>query len=437
MGRYVLFIIILSLGLLSNHWIITANAAGKEPPPPINYGEFIVSFFEYEHGTIEYELFELVKSDLEIIGFRTQTINVDLSNPIELFNQDPNVFFIIVFAVAEEENPTYTAKVYSRSVSDPKKFLDSSQLSLSSNINQYIVKQAEIAAIAETSDSEDPVSPDFDQQSLSLSALKDYRAGNYESAVEKYNKVLEIDPNQWRIHYYLSLSYHELGDAEKEWDHIQSGLEIDPQNELLLLSKGNIFFRAENYEEAQKYYLPMIDSIENGAASRFNLSLIYEREGKYKEARKILTEPSGLKWGTLDQRVISELQKLDQIEDRLKRNIYRTISVAGIFMLIFVICVIILRNRRKSQSEVENNMRRNSQLADKNVLLQTINERMDITELRELCFVLGLDWENLSGSTKNTKSISLIEHFSNRREMEKLQDEIGKLRPDLKFVIEQ
>jgi hypothetical protein len=63
--------------------------------------------------------------------------------------------------------------------------------------------------------------------------------------------------------------------------------------------------------------------------------------------------------------------------------------------------------------------------------LELIDQGMNISELQELCFVLGLDWDNLSGETKNAKAISLIEHFANRKDITRLREEIAKLRPDL------
>lgn len=61
------------------------------------------------------------------------------------------------------------------------------------------------------------------------------------------------------------------------------------------------------------------------------------------------------------------------------------------------------------------------------LLIETYN----LTELQRLSYYLGLDYEDLAGSTKNAKMLDLITYLERRGSLQQLLDEVKKQRPNV------
>ena len=66
-------------------------------------------------------------------------------------------------------------------------------------------------------------------------------------------------------------------------------------------------------------------------------------------------------------------------------------------------------------------------------LLRAINDSFSIDDLRDLCFELQLDFENLPGSAKKDKARELIIHFDRRKRINVLVTTFCELRPNVNF----
>lgn len=66
-------------------------------------------------------------------------------------------------------------------------------------------------------------------------------------------------------------------------------------------------------------------------------------------------------------------------------------------------------------------------------LKQSLNNIFSVDELRELCFDLGVDYDNLSGSRKTDKIIDLIAYFERRQNLDELISVCRELRPNLNW----
>jgi tetratricopeptide (TPR) repeat protein len=429
-----------------------------EAPPILEFDGFLVGFYEYEIDSSRYVLYDQIKNDLEAVGFHTVVSVVEVSNPRDIFAQQMELDFFIVLAITGDENQVFKAYVYSKWSENVEEKSSASEIELSNAIRDFLQNEAlNITLISYKTDTLEPVrktlqdhptilsenqtgtsTPEnflagLDQvESLKIEGLSKFQDGNFEAAAETFLKVLEIDHDQWSVHYYLSECYRKLKNPAKEWEQLQLGLEIDPENDYLLLLRGNYLYRMRNYAEAIVSYRALINT-EVETAARFNLSLVYEQTRKYAEAKEILEENQDLSWdGDLRYRRQEQLFKLEEIENQIKQDLRVKIaggSIAGTVLILAIVFGVKNKNsiiRRTAKSENHSNEAR-----DKKELLELIDQGMNISELQELCFVLGLDWDNLSGETKNAKAISLIEHFANRKDITRLREEIAKLRPDL------
>jgi hypothetical protein len=68
---------------------------------------------------------------------------------------------------------------------------------------------------------------------------------------------------------------------------------------------------------------------------------------------------------------------------------------------------------------------------DRTALRNALGSRMNLSELKTLCFDLGLDYENLAGDTKTDKVVNLISYFENRQQLERLVKAVQALRSDI------
>jgi hypothetical protein len=60
-----------------------------------------------------------------------------------------------------------------------------------------------------------------------------------------------------------------------------------------------------------------------------------------------------------------------------------------------------------------------------------LDTRFSMEELQEVCFELGLEWDDLAGGTRGAKARELINFLRRRGRLEALVDIIGRNRPDI------
>jgi hypothetical protein len=64
-------------------------------------------------------------------------------------------------------------------------------------------------------------------------------------------------------------------------------------------------------------------------------------------------------------------------------------------------------------------------------VLEVIEHRCSLEDLRNLCFYLGLDYDMLPGDRKMAKARSLIDHYDRRDDLTHLITQLVRIRPDL------
>lgn len=69
---------------------------------------------------------------------------------------------------------------------------------------------------------------------------------------------------------------------------------------------------------------------------------------------------------------------------------------------------------------------------DRQTLLDTLDDRLDAEDVRQVCFDLGLDWDNLVGEdTKRGKLRALIQYHERRASLPTLLARVASRRPDV------
>ena len=71
------------------------------------------------------------------------------------------------------------------------------------------------------------------------------------------------------------------------------------------------------------------------------------------------------------------------------------------------------------------------QLSDLKVLREIIARHFNLEELQLLCFDLGVDYENVTGQSKNNKALEIVTHCQRHNSINTLINLVKKLRPNI------
>jgi hypothetical protein len=65
------------------------------------------------------------------------------------------------------------------------------------------------------------------------------------------------------------------------------------------------------------------------------------------------------------------------------------------------------------------------------VLWILLRDRTSAEDLRNLCFLLDLDYDTLPGDGRSAKAREIVAHYERRKDLDALADALYQLRPDL------
>ncbi|MGJ3235936.1 tetratricopeptide repeat protein [Marivirga sp.] len=115
-------------------------------------------------------------------------------------------------------------------------------------------------------------------------ANKHYNDGEYQKAIQFYNKHLEMKPADEIAIYNRGRAYEELGQYEKAVNNFLKVIEIDPRNIGAYLSYGKHFYRQKDYENAAFQFEKAYKLNTNSTKSATLLARAYHKAGKVEEA---------------------------------------------------------------------------------------------------------------------------------------------------------
>lgn len=103
-------------------------------------------------------------------------------------------------------------------------------------------------------------------------------------SIHCYEKVIEIDPNYISAHFNLGIIYRELGDLEKEIICYEKTISIDPNHAKANNNLGLAFKKLGEYNKAKKYYENAIKIDPNLVEAHNNLGTIFSELGESDKA---------------------------------------------------------------------------------------------------------------------------------------------------------
>jgi tetratricopeptide (TPR) repeat protein len=147
----------------------------------------------------------------------------------------------------------------------------------------------------------------FMQTGSLLSSLKDT------TAVDFYQKALTAKPGDERAMFLTALAYQEKGNVDAALDLYEELITIYPDNKNALYNCGYLYMvELEDFEQAITYYRQAIVVDPGFVSAVYNLGRTYEATGRYEEAR--LQYRQALELETNYSLAIDGLNRLDKIQ---------------------------------------------------------------------------------------------------------------------------
>lgn len=106
----------------------------------------------------------------------------------------------------------------------------------------------------------------------------------FEKAVEEYNKVIKLDPDNAEVHINLGVIYKDKGDLDKAVEEYEKALAIDPHLEVGYNNLGVAYFLKGNYAEAIRHYQKAVEINPKNLESYVNLGIAYGMQKRSDEA---------------------------------------------------------------------------------------------------------------------------------------------------------
>lgn len=108
--------------------------------------------------------------------------------------------------------------------------------------------------------------------------------GNLTKAIGDFNKAIEINPNNAVAYFNRGNSYDELGKIDQSIGDYSKAIEIKPDYASAYNNRGNLYFKKGNYDKAITDYSAAIGLDQNYAYAYNNRGNAYYNQGKYTQA---------------------------------------------------------------------------------------------------------------------------------------------------------
>jgi tetratricopeptide (TPR) repeat protein len=112
-------------------------------------------------------------------------------------------------------------------------------------------------------------------------------AGNARAAAEAYQKALQLNPRDPKLHFNLSLALDEMGDFPSERKELERTLQLDPGVAVAQNQLGLLALRGGQQEEAERCFTKALAINPKFAEAQSSLGVLYSQQGKNEEAASL------------------------------------------------------------------------------------------------------------------------------------------------------
>jgi len=108
--------------------------------------------------------------------------------------------------------------------------------------------------------------------------------GEYKKAIKDYNKVLKISPNLEKAYNYRGGAWQMKGESDKAVEDYTKALEINPDNAVAYHNRGNVWGKKGNYDKAIEDFNKAAELSPREPAIYDNRGNAWSKKGDYKRA---------------------------------------------------------------------------------------------------------------------------------------------------------
>ncbi len=105
------------------------------------------------------------------------------------------------------------------------------------------------------------------------------KRGNAIKAIEEYENVLQLDPDNVETHNNLGVIYQEQGDLDKAFEHFQFVMTHNPEMDEVHNNLGVIYYLRGEHEKAMQEYQKALELNHDNLKCLINLGLVYKAQG--------------------------------------------------------------------------------------------------------------------------------------------------------------
>jgi tetratricopeptide (TPR) repeat protein len=147
-------------------------------------------------------------------------------------------------------------------------------------------------------------------------AVEDYRTGKFDSAIEKYQAVLQQDANSGEAYAGLARTYLKQEKVELAFETATKGVAQAPASWPAHTALGEVYFRQAKMPESEKEFLAGVNAPHPDARACLGLSRLYEAYSLHARARKMLERAHQLDSGDpeIQRRWARTLRRQEQID---------------------------------------------------------------------------------------------------------------------------
>ncbi len=118
----------------------------------------------------------------------------------------------------------------------------------------------------------------------SLIGDKLFEEGQYDKAIDAYNKFLKLQPRHVKSIYNRGRCYQELGQFEKALEDFNKVVDLDSNNENALLSIGQELYREEKFKSVAFYCEKVLERNPTNSMAHYLMGRSNHRQGYIRDA---------------------------------------------------------------------------------------------------------------------------------------------------------
>ena len=158
-----------------------------------------------------------------------------------------------------------------------------------------------------------------------------FQINDYEAAVDEFQSVLALEPNNQKAHKILGVIYNSLDMNDKAEQELREATRIDNKDEAAHVNLGIVLEKLKRDVDAEKEMKEAIRIKPNDLFSHYTLASFYGKKGSVNEAKLEYVEMLNLdpKCGPAYKGLFTLLMNLNETEKKALRNVY--LEVESIF----------------------------------------------------------------------------------------------------------